>query len=257
MDSIVRAAHHWRMRTASAVVIAVVAFLSTGGAGAAPASFQLVFDGKHNGLLHEGTFTTSSSFCHSGTAADVSVEEQTRTALRRFSCDTGSGFTAKVRPLPAEHGGSGSWQIVAGTGPLADLRGKGTFTSVLLTGDPNDPPSITFRSTWKGVADFDTAPPTIGLRHWSAKKLKRPKGVYRVKLALSLADNGGAPVSYLLQLAASSSINFTQGRATTGSVTRSLRIKLGTHTRRVRLTIEATDAVGNQSSFAKTLRLKR
>jgi hypothetical protein len=188
--------------------------------------------------------------------ADVSVEEQTLTALRKFTCDAGGDFTAKIRPLDAEHGGSGSWQIVAGTGPLADLRGKGSFTSVLLSGGP-DPSTITFRSTWKGVADFDVTPPTIGLRHWSAKKLKRPRGAYRVTLALSLADTGGGPVSYVLQLSASRSVNFTQGRTATGSVTRSLRIKVGKHTRRVRLTIEASDAVGNQSSFAKTLRLRR
>jgi hypothetical protein len=257
MDSSVRAAQHCGMRTACVVAIAAVAFLSTGGAGVgAPASFQLVFDGRHNGRLHEGPFTASSSLCPSGTAADVSVDEQTLTALRRFSCDAGGDFTAKVRPLPAEHGGSGSWQIVAGTGPLADLRGKGSFTSVRLSGGP-DPESITFRSTWKGVADFDVTPPTVGLRHWGAKKLKRPKGAYRVTLALALADSGGGPVSYVLQLVASRSVNFTQGRTATGSVTRSLRIKVGKHTRRVRLTIEASDAVGNQSSFAKTLRFKR
>ena len=257
MDSTVRAAQYCGMRTACGMAIAAVALLSTGGAGVgAPASFQLVFYGKHIGQLHEGTFTTSSSLCPSGTAADVSVEEQTLTALRRFSCDAGGDFTAKVWPLPAEHGGRGWWQIVAGTGPLADLRGKGTFKSVFLTGDPNDPASITFRSTWTGVADLDATPPTIGVRHWGAKKLKRPKGVYRVTLALSLADNGGGPVSYLLQLLASRSVNFKQGRTGTGSATRSLRIKVGKHTRRVLLTIDASDAVGNQSFIAKTLRLK-
>jgi hypothetical protein len=117
--------------------------------------------------------------------------------------------------------------------------------------------SITFRSTWKGVADFDTTPPTVGLSHWRAKKLKRPRGMYRVTLALSLADSGGGPVSYVLELVASRSVNFQQGRTTTGSVTRSLRIKVGRRARRVRLTIEASDAVGNQSSFAKTLQLRQ
>src|SRR5947208_14958430 len=102
MDSIVRAAHHCRVRTARVVAIAAVALLSAGGAAAAPASFQLVFDGKHNAsLLHEGTFTSSSSLCPSGTAADVSIDEGTLTALRRFRCDAGGDFTAKVGLLRA------------------------------------------------------------------------------------------------------------------------------------------------------------
>src|SRR6476659_7771765 len=116
------------MRTALGVAIAAVALLSTGGAVAAPASFQLVFDGKHQAnLLHEGTFTTSSSSCPTGTTEDVSIDEPTLTAMRQFTCDAGSSFMAKVGPLPAEHGGAGAWQIVAGSGALADLRGKGTF----------------------------------------------------------------------------------------------------------------------------------
>jgi hypothetical protein len=250
------------MRAVRVVAIAAVALLSTGGAGAAaPASFQLVFDGHHNAsLLHEGTFTTSSSLCSSGKAADVSVDEQTLTALRRFNCDAGGDFTAKVGRLSGEHGGSGSWQIVAGSGPLADLRGKGTFTSVRLTGDPNNPETITFRSTWTGVADLDATPPTIGVRHWRAKKLERPKGAYKVTLALSLTDNGGGPVSYELQLVdprkPSHSFAFKLGKTGSGLVTRSLRIKVGKRTRRVQLKIDASDAVGNQSAFAKTFRLR-
>jgi hypothetical protein len=250
------------MRMARVVAIAAVALLGTGAAGAAsPPSFQLVFDGKHNAsLLHEGTFTTASPLCPSGTAADVSVDEQTLTAQRRFRCDAGGDFTAKVGPLSAEHGGTGSWQIVSGTGPLADLRGKGTFTSVRLTGDPNDPATITFRSTWTGVADLDATPPTIGLKAWHAKKLRRPTGAYTVKLALSLTDNGGGPVSYELQLVdakkPSHSFAFKLGQTGTGSVTRSLRIKVGKRTRQVRLKLKAGDAVGNESAFAKTFRLR-
>jgi hypothetical protein len=250
------------MRTALGVAIAAVALLSSGGAGvAAPASFQLVFDGKHQAnLLHEGPFTTSSALCPSGTAVDVSIDEASLTAVRQFTCDAGGSFTAKVGPLPAEHGGSGSWQIVDGSGPLADLRGKGTFTSVRLTGDPNDPKTITFRSTWTGVADLDAVPPTTGVKHWHAKKLKRPKRAYKVGLTLSLTDNGGGPVSYAFQLVdprkPSNAIVFKLGKTTSGSVRRSFRIKVGKRTRRLRLKVDATDAVGNQSAFTKTFRLR-
>src|SRR6476660_8237410 len=231
------------MRTALGVAIAAVALLSTGGAVAAPASFQLVFDGKHQAnLLHEGTFTTSSSLCPSGTAADVSIDEQTLTATRQFSCASGGDFTATVGPLPSEHGGSGSWQIVDGSGPLTDLRGKGTFTSVRLSGDPNDPETITFRSTWTGVADLDATPPAVSVTHWQAKKLARPKRTYRVRLGLSMPDNGGGAVSYALQLVdprkPSNAIVFKTGNTATGSVTRSFRIRVGKHTRRLRLKVD-------------------
>jgi len=250
------------MRMALGVAIAAVALLGTGGAGfAAPASFQLVFDGKHQAnLLHEGTFTTSSPSCPTGTAQDVSIDETTLTAMRQFTCDAGGGFTARVGPLPAEHGGAGTWQIVAGTGSLADLRGKGTFTSVRTGGDPNDPETITFRSTWTGVADLDASPPTTGVKHWHAKKLRHPKGAYKVGLTLALTDNGGGRVSYELELVdpkkPSHSFAFKVGKTATGSVTTSFQIKVGKRTRRVRLKVEATDSVGNQSAFAKTLRLR-
>ena len=250
------------MRTACVAAIAAVVILSTGGAGAAaPASFQLVFDGHHNAsLLHEGTFTTSSPACSSGTAADVSIDEATLTAMRQFTCDQGGSFTAKVGPLPEEHGGSGSWQIVSGTGPLADLRGEGTFTSVRLTGDPNNPETITFRSTWTGVAELDAAPPTVGVTHWQAKKLAYPRRTYRVRLGLSMTENGGGAVSYALQLVdprkPSNAIVFKTGQTTSGTVTKSFRIRVGKHTRRLRLKVDATDAVGNESAFAKTFRLR-
>jgi len=82
------------MRTAFVVAIAAATVLCTGGAGAAaPPSFQLIFDGKHTpALLHEGTFTTSYSPCSSGTAADVSIDEATLTAVRQFTCDAGGGL---------------------------------------------------------------------------------------------------------------------------------------------------------------------
>jgi hypothetical protein len=262
MDSTARVAHHRRMRGACVAALAAVAVLSTGGAGAAaPASFQLVFDGKHQAnLLHEGTFTTSSSLCPKGTAVDVSIDEATLTAMRQFTCDAGGGFTTKVGPLPAEHGGSGAWQIVAGTGPLTDLRGKGTFTSVRTGGDPNDPETITFRSTWTGLADLDATPPVTKVTRWHVKKLENPKRTYRVKVALSLTDNGGGPVSYALQIVdpkkPSNAFVFKLGTTTSGSVSKSFRIRVGKHTRRLRLKVDAGDAVGNQSALAKTFRLR-
>lgn len=261
MASILRLWNHRRMRTLRAVVIAAATFLTAGAAGAAgPPSFHLVFDGTHNAqVLHEGTFTTSSSWCPSGTAADVSVDSDTDTATRRFSCAGGGDFIAKVGPLPAEHGGSGSWQIVDGSGPLTNLRGKGTFTSTRTGGDPNDPPTITFRSTWDGVADFDVDPPTVAVKSVSKHKLKRPSGAYRLRVALSLSDAGGGAVSYALQVVnpkrPAVTYAYKTGQAT-GIVTRTFRIKVPKTRRVVGLKVDASDPVGNASTAAKKIRLR-
>jgi hypothetical protein len=242
------------------VGVLVVALLAGGGAeGATPPSFHLVFDGRHNdALLHEGSFTTPLPWCSSGTASDVSVQAPD-TAVRQFSCAEGGDFTAQVRPLPAEHGGSGSWQIVSGTGPLADLRGKGRFTSVRLGGQGTDPASITFRSTWDGVAALDVVPPTVTLRTSRVQKRKHPVGVYDVSLALSLTDAGGGSVSYVMQVLdgrkPSNVLVFKTGSTATGTLASRFRIKVPTQTRSVRLEIQATDAVGNESAFSKTVRL--
>ena len=140
------------------------------GASAAPASFQLVFDGHHvaaqcppacnaEGLVHVGTFTTNDARCLSGHGEDVaqSYEGREVVATRLFACDGSSAtFTATVYPFIAEHGiGTGEWQIVSGTGPLADLRGKGSFSSVITSGDLDNSATMTFRSTWTGVVDLD------------------------------------------------------------------------------------------------------
>src|SRR5947208_2140298 len=104
--------------------VALAAGGAADGARKTPAAFRLGFDGKHTpALLHEGPFTTSASFCLSGYAADTAIEAETETAVRAFRCSGSTDqFTARVKPVPAEHGGGGSWQIVSGSGALANLR---------------------------------------------------------------------------------------------------------------------------------------
>jgi len=128
-----RTADHARMNRRALVAAAVaasaaIALPAAGTSKNAAAEFELVFDGKHApSLLHEGPFTTSAAFCRSGYAVDTGVDPATESALRTFTCaGSGATFTARVGRLPAEHGGSGTWQITEGTGALADLRGKGT-----------------------------------------------------------------------------------------------------------------------------------
>jgi len=243
------------------LMIAAVALVSTGGAAAtAPPGFHLVFDGAHNAqLLHEGTFTTSYPLCPAGKAVDTGVDATTDTAVRQFTCAGGGEFTAKVRPLPAEHGGSGSWQIVAGSGPLANLRGKGTFTSTRLSGS-DDPATITFRSTWDGVADVDATPPDVGITSSRARKLVRPLGAYSIRLSLSLRDTGSDLVSYVLQIVDPHkplhAFFYKVGQTTTGTVISSARIKVPRTMRAVQIRVDASDAVGNTSALSKTIRLK-
>lgn len=246
---------------AARIFAALAVLVVSGGAAAAPApSFHLVFDGRHTPeLLHQGTFTTSSPLCPSGSATDVSVEATTDTAMRRFTCAAGGDFTAKVRPLPAEHGGNGTWQIVGGSGPLAMLRGKGTFVSTRLAGRLDDPATITFRSTWEGVADFDVTAPAIGVMTSSAKKLRHLTRTYSVRLVLSLTD-ASEPVSYVLQLVESkrpsNALAFKVGRTITGTLTTTVRIKTSKGARTVQIKIDASDAVGNEAAFTKTMRLR-
>ena len=264
------AANHWGVKrrrlvsTAAAVLVAALVAAgatATGGSRAAPASFKLVFDGRHNAaLLHEGTFTSSVVGCPSGTAVDVSFDTETESALRKFTCAGSKGeLTARVAPLPAEHGGLGSWQIVAGAGPLATLRGKGTWTSTRLAGRPDDPATIVFRSTWDGVADFDVTAPTVGVSSAGARKLRRPKGTYRLRVVLSLSDAEGGVVSYRLEVfdprKPLNLLGWKKGETTATSVAM-VRVHPAKTTRFLQLKIAANDAVGNNTTFTKTIRFR-
>jgi hypothetical protein len=259
MASTSAGANHGRMRTGVVLAAVIVALIGLGGAGAAaPPAFQLVFDGRHNvQLQHEGTFTANASWCPSGSVTELSVDSTTDTATRRFACSGGSDFTATVRPLPAEHGGGGTWRIVGGSGPLANLRGKGTFTSTLVSGKADDPATITFRSTWTGVADFDVDPPAITVASAIARRLVRPAGSYAVRVAVTLADSGGS-ISYVLQVVdpkhPAKAFVYRVGRAS-GIVAATARIKVPSGMRAVRLQVEATDPVGNSSTLSRTIRL--
>jgi hypothetical protein len=231
-------------------------------ASAAPSTFDLVFTGKHNPqLLHEGPFTSSSPRCPSGYAADVSVDDQTATATRVFTCDgSGDTFTARVSPLPAEHGGSGGWRIVAGTGSLQDLRGQGTWTSVRTGGDPADPASITFRSTWSGIADLDATPPTIVLTTSTIRKLRGPSGTYALTLAVALGDAGGGQISYRLTVVDPGKplepLAVKSGQAAAATFRYQLRVRPAKTARALRIKIDATDQVDNKATFSANIRLK-
>jgi len=233
-----------------------------------PAPFQLVFDGHHivatfpspTGLSHVGTFTTNDQLCPSGTAANTSENDQ-GVATRVFTCDgSGATFTALVWPQLSEHGGLGSWRIISGTGPLADLRGQGDFASVLTSGDPNNFVTVDFRSTWTGAIDLDATPPTVTLTRATLTKLTRPARTYELKLGLGLSDNGGGPVSYTLILVDPTTLNTyvrRDGSTSTGSLEGTFVLKVGPHARALRLLLDASDKVGNETRFKRVITLRK
>jgi hypothetical protein len=242
------------------VAVAVAATAAADGAKTVPAAFRLVFEGKHTPeLLHEGTFTTAASFCPSGSAADTSIDSNTETAVRTFRCSgSADAFTARVKPLPAEHGGSGSWQIVSGSGALADLRGKGTWTSVRLGGTTDDPATITFRSTWEGVTDYDASAPTIALSRSSAQRLRRPKGAYLVRFRLSFSEAAGNVVTYDVRVIDPRNAHEVPkvGSTSTGTASFAIHVRPTRRTRILTIKVEATDPVGNAAHLATKLRIR-
>ena len=243
-----------------AVVAGAAAAVAVGGdAHAGATAFQLVFNGSHtDALLHEGPFTSSSPLCGSGQAADVAIDERTLSATRVFTCAEGGTFTAKVSPLPNEHTGTGRWQILSGTGPLADLRGQGTFTGVLVGGSLDDPRNLVFRSTWAGVADLDAAPPQLAVVGVKVQKLATPPNARRLTLALVIKDAN--VVSYLLTVDDRRSppnvLASRSGRTAPRTLSITLRVRPKTRTRYLRIDLAADDAVGNASSLRKLVRLR-
>lgn len=247
------------MVAALAAVSVAAGATATRDRRATPAPFDLVFDGRHTPtLVHEGPFTTTAAFCRSGSAVDVSVEPDVETATRVFRCaESPDTFTARVWPLRNEHGGAGSWHIVGGKGALASLRGKGTWTSVRIGGTSDDLEHITFRSTWQGVTDFDTAPPTIAVTRARATKLRRPKRTYLVRLRLSLAGEAAA-VSYEVTIADPRNKRevFRVGESSTGAASLAVRLRPTARTKTLAIAVTATDAVGNAAHLSKTLRIR-
>ena len=106
---------------------------------------------------------------------------------------------------------------------------------------------------------MDAAPPTIALARATVQKLKRPAGTYRVNLRLSIADGNGDAVSYTLSLADARNplpwLASKRGQTSTGTVSLAIRVKPAKRTRALRLKVDATDAVGNEAAFMRSIRL--
>jgi hypothetical protein len=254
-------------RAVALTLVAALAGLLSGGAGASAdaTAFQLMFDGMHrpatfpspNGLQHEGPFTASKPFCASGYAKDFQHQLRPLSAFRRYTCDDGSGtVTAHIDLFPDEHavGLSDTWKIVEGTGDYAKLRGQGTWKSVSVGGDPGNPASITFRSVLTGVVDFDDAAPSVSLGRVTAKKLAGSRRGYVVRIPFSAQDDNA--VSYRLELRDRLHVLVSKiGTVAAGMAPPSLRIVPPRGVRRVTLALTASDAVGNERTVARSVKL--
>ena len=241
-------------------------------ADTAPSPFQLVFIGhtvlanypSPSGAAHVGTFTTNSTLCPSGSGQDI-AETDLGVGTRLFTCDgSGATFTATINPHIGEYTGAGTWQIISGTGPLADLRGEGTFSSVLTSGDTSDIPgnllALAFRSTWAGTVALDAVPPALTLTRETAMPLKRPAGSFKLSIVFSLSAADGAPVTYELTLVDPATLTRLvrrSGSTSGGTLALAFTLKPRARARDLRLEIDASDQVGNQATLVRTIALKR
>ena len=249
----------------AALIVGVVAAPFAAAAGTSSAtSFSLTFDGAHPvdstlpaGLRHDGRFTASAPFCSAGRAYDVHQTEGTGqlTVERLHTCDDGSGsFTAFMPNVRHEHGGTGTWRIIEGTGRYAALRGFGTYTGTLLSGDPDVFETISYRTKWQGVVAFDADPPAI--ERFTVSSSSRSVGTYALRVAL-LTRDASTPVSYRVDVRAGGTILASnQGSTASGQATLTLRIRPSRGTRSVRIALTARDAVRNTSTATRSIRLR-
>jgi hypothetical protein len=245
------------------------AALMTGIGRASPSSFELVMNGFHSaaeprekfslGFRHEGAFTASAPFCAPGYAVDL--ELLPGTALRQFTCSDGSGsITARKSLLRADAQFTheeGVWAIVEGAGRYSTLRGKGTYVSDVVSGDPADHITTTFREVWRGVIDFDVTPPAVSISRASAKRLRRPKRTYSIRVAFSARDGNGNAVSYAMTVSGSGVYVRRVGTTTSGTVSTAFRVRPDKAARRLLLVIRASDPVGYETKVARQLTLPR
>jgi hypothetical protein len=78
-----------------------------------------------------------------------------------------------------------------------------------------------------------------------------------MQLALSLNDNSTTAVSYTLTLIDPRTLNVFERKSgqASGTIARTFRLRPASATRLLRLSVTATDQVGNTASLTRTIRL--
>jgi hypothetical protein len=251
-----------------AALLGVAAFVA-GIGRASPTSFELVMEnGFHTpaeppekfslGFRHEGPFTASAPFCSAGYAVDLALLPPME--VRQFTCSDGSGGIT-VRKLVVRADAQftheeGVWTIMEGTGRYSTLRGKGTSVLDTISGDPADHITTRFNETWAGVIDFDVTRPDVIISRASAKRLRRPKGVYSIRVTFTARDGSeGNAVSYTMTVSGRGLSVLRTGTTTSGTVSITFRVRPRKPARTLRLVLVASDPVGNETRVARQLRL--
>jgi hypothetical protein len=252
---------------AGIVVVLGVAALVTGIGRASPSSFELVMNGFHTaavprekfplGFRHEGPFTASAPFCGAGYAVDL--ETLPGTALRQLTCNDGSGgITVRKSLLRADAQFAheeGVWAIIEGSGRYSTLRGKGTYVSDVVSGDPANHITTAFRESWRGAIDFDVAPPEVRISRANATRLRRPSRSFRIRIAFSARD--ASAVSYAMTVSGGGVYVRRAGTTTSGTVAMAFRVRPAKPVRRLLLVVRASDPLGNETRVVQQLRLGR
>jgi hypothetical protein len=244
--------------------VAAVTLAATGvaadAARRAPTTFRLVFDGMHTpALLHEGPFTTSASFCsagfrggrsHRGGHRDRRAEVQVHRFCRRVhgSHQAGSCRARRERVVADRRG-----RRCTGEPPW-----KGNVDERPPQRDDGDPRTITYRSSWQGVVDFDVSPPATSVTKATARKLRKPKGAYQLTFALAFDEPAGNDVSYeLTVIDPRTSLRTSKfGETSTGRASVGLRVRPTKRTRVLRVEIDASDPFGNTAHLTTTRRIR-
>jgi hypothetical protein len=250
------------VRALIGVVACLAVAVGAAGASGAPTPVMLTFDGIHvsdaslpAGIRHEGRFTATPPLCVRGSAVDVEdVEVEPLSVMRRYTCDDGSGtFTAFLPVIAGEHGGNGTWKIVDGTGRYATLRGIGTYSGRLVSGDPNNFVTIVFQTSWDGVVDFDAIPPMLTATS-HATKVRRPPRTYNVRTVIS-ADEPSFAYSVDIR-AGKRYLALKTGNSNSRSLTVTRRVRVARGTRSISVLVTIADAVGNETTTTLVVKLK-
>lgn len=248
------------------IALGAVVALAAVRATAAPTPFLLTFEGAHfidstlsGGLRHDGRFTASAPFCSAGRAYDVRQLDMpgVLNLFRLHTCDDGSGsFTAFMPNVRGEHGGSGVWQIVEGTGAYATLRGVGTYIGTRISGNPDAFETIVYRTEWRGVVGFDADPPTVETLTATGRKLPQRVPSYVLRIGLTGRDTS-SPITYTVDVRAGRALlDFKRVSTASGQATITSRIRPPRAARSVRILLTASDVLGNETNTSRTLRLR-
>ncbi len=216
------------------------------------------------GWRHTGTFTASAPFCSSGTAVDLAVDLLNGDDdVRLYTCGDGSGSLTVAHEMFEEHKApwTNTWRIIGGTGKYRDLRGKGSYQGEFLSGDPEFTLSVTYRSTLRGLVDFDSVAPTITIASAKVTRLKRPASTYAVRLALLVRDNkAGNKVTYAVAVVPDGEeipAAAKSGSTTASKLQMTFRVRLGRSVRAVVLRLRSADDIGNLRETSRRLKLPR